>query len=168
MHPLGLVLFAILVLGSWYWWQKQPPEQRRSASWKLILIFLVIGLLALAITGRMHWLGALIALTLPFLKQLLPLILRFVPGLARWWQSQQAAKRQNGKGSNQNSGRQRGHKNSMSREEALEVLGLSPNASREEVLAAHRRLMQKIHPDREGSAYLAAQVNAARDTLLDS
>ncbi len=165
MHPLGLVLFAILVLGSWYWWQKQPPEQRRSASWKLILIFLVIGLLALAITGRMHWLGALIALALPFMKQLLPLLLRFVPGLARWWQSQKTAKRQ---GSKRNSAHQRGHQNSMSREEALEVLGLPPGASREDVLAAHRRLMQKIHPDREGSAYLAAQVNAARDTLLDS
>ncbi|MGR9105884.1 MAG: DnaJ domain-containing protein [Gammaproteobacteria bacterium] len=54
----------------------------------------------------------------------------------------------------------------MSREEALEVLGLAPNASRNEVLAAHRRLIQKIHPDRGGSGYLAAKINRAREVLL--
>ena len=35
----------------------------------------------------------------------------------------------------------------MSRAEAYEVLGLKPNASDEEIVAAHRKLMQKIHPD---------------------
>lgn len=167
MHPLGLVLFAVIALGSWYWWQKQPPEQRRSASWKLVLLFLVIGLLALAITGRMHWLGALIALTLPFLKKLLPLLLRFLPGLARWWQSQQKKRPQGQQRSGKHSGKNTSNANRMSREEALDVLGLKPGANREEILAAHRRLMQKVHPDREGSAYLAAQINAARDSLLD-
>lgn len=167
MHPLGLVLFAVIALGSWYWWQKQPPEQHRSASWKLVLLFLVIGLLALAITGRMHWLGAVIALTLPFLKQLLPLLLRFLPGLARWWQSQQRKRPQGQQGSGKHSGKNTSSANRMSREEALDVLGLKPGANREEILAAHRRLMQKVHPDREGSAYLAAQINAARDSLLD-
>jgi hypothetical protein len=54
----------------------------------------------------------------------------------------------------------------MSRAQALEVLGLRDGALREEIVTAHRRLIQKLHPDRGGSSYLAAQLNEAKRVLL--
>lgn len=51
-------------------------------------------------------------------------------------------------------------------EEALQILGLSGNPSKEEIIQAHRRLINKLHPDRGGSDFLAARVNQAKDVLL--
>lgn len=55
----------------------------------------------------------------------------------------------------------------MDRDEAYRVLGLEPGASDDEIIAAHKRLMQRLHPDRGGSDLLASRVNAARRRLLD-
>lgn len=56
--------------------------------------------------------------------------------------------------------------NDMQIEEARMTLGLDTHFDIEAVEKAHKRLIQKLHPDRGGNDYLAARVNQARDTLL--
>lgn len=62
----------------------------------------------------------------------------------------------------------------MTRDEALQVLGLKPGASCEEVRIAHRELAQMLHPDkfddnkrlRERAERQMRSINEARDVLL--
>ena len=54
----------------------------------------------------------------------------------------------------------------MSRQEALEILGLDESATKEDIVEAHRTMVQRNHPDRGGSTWVTARINRAKDVLL--
>ncbi len=60
-----------------------------------------------------------------------------------------------------------GTSSQMDAEQALAVLGLDAGASKSDIIEAHRRLMQKLHPDRGGTDYLAATLNLAKKVLIN-
>ncbi|MFV0646043.1 MAG: J domain-containing protein [Sphingomonadaceae bacterium] len=50
---------------------------------------------------------------------------------------------------------------------ARKLLGVPPSASYSEIIAAHKRLVALVHPDRGGTNEQVHEANAARDLLLD-
>jgi hypothetical protein len=239
IRALLLLCVAVVLIIFIRWLFRQP----RNVYWQWIAILLAIGLLLMVATGRAHWLTAIFAAFLPFIRAILtllssvPLLKRVLAGKGAAQSAAEPSGRQtssvqsryirmtlahdsgdiNGevlegqfKGRalkqlnleellqllrecqddeesvallqafldrvyedkwRQQAGAHGQHPPSngsdeVSREEALQILGISSDASEEEIIEAHRRLMQKLHPDRGGSAYLAAKINLAKETLL--
>ncbi len=55
----------------------------------------------------------------------------------------------------------------MTPTQAARVLEVPVSASADLINEAHKRLITRVHPDAGGSVALAAQVNQARDVLLN-
>lgn len=154
-----VILIAVLAIGLILWHKiknARGKERKRLILWAAAgSAIAVLGLLA--VTGKLNWITALIGGLIAFIPRLLPL-LKYLPLYAQYKQYRTSHQQQ----SSQNTS----HQGGMTRENAYKILGLKDGASKEEILAAHKRMMQKIHPDRGGSDFLAAQINQAKDTLL--
>lgn len=244
MNPLSFLLILVVAFGLWLYYCQLPRQQRGRFLLRLLVAGIIFVILLLAVTRRLYLLGALFALLLPFLRHLLPVVLRLLPFLGAWRRQRQQQQGTSGNRSKvasrvlemeldhdsgimygtvlegpmegreladleddefiellqycrrqdaesarlletyldkrfgekwrdddpESDGEQGDEEPSrsgpMSDEEAYEILGLEPGADREAIKQAHRRLMQKVHPDRGGSPYLASRINAARSHLL--
>ncbi len=147
---MAILFYIILALGAGFalwrgssWYASLPKNSGADILGQLLAMLLVGAAIALIVSGR----EAVLVALLPFIY----------PYFARWYQQHSFKKQQQPAG---------GASAEMTKAEALEILGLAENCSEDDILAAHIKLMSVNHPDRGGSAYLAARINAARDLLL--
>jgi hypothetical protein len=162
---MQIVVIAVLILAAFFLirivLREAAPEIAANA--KKLVFYIVLAILAgLALTGRLAWLLAGIGALAAAMLRLAPVIAQFSPILARLFLRKDAPGSGNSSHQQARSGNER-----MSREEALRILGLESGADRRAIIEAHRRLIQKLHPDRGGSDFLAAQINQARKLLLN-
>jgi len=158
--PRLIILIAVAAIGLILWHkitQAKAEERKKLMLWSLIGSILAI-LAILALTGHLNIITAAIA----GLVALIPRLLQYAKYLP--FISNMVNKQANSTGSSQ--APPTPGKGKMAKNEAIEILALKPGYSDEDVIAAHRRMMQKVHPDRGGSDYLAAQINQAKKTLL--
>ena len=158
-----IILLAVIAIGLilWYKISNAPADKRKNLIFWSTAGVIIGTLVVLAATGRMHWLYALGGTIAAFMPRVIS-ALRYLPLINRFRQQYTQ------KGGQQSRQQPTGRTNpgNMTVAQAREILGVSANATRDEIIKAHKRMMQKVHPDRGGSDFLAAQINQAKDTLL--
>lgn len=166
MHWILGIALAVTVFIILKQWGALSAEKKKTAAWKMALVAGGALLLFMVLTGRIHVLTAGVAALLPLLRKL-PMLLKFMPVIRRMTGQDQSHSGAQCNGTNGDSSRQSAASyGGMGLDEACDTLGVAPTASREDIIAAHRRLIQKLHPDRGGNDYLAAKINEAKSVLL--
>ena len=110
-----------------------------------ILVIICVALFTLAFTGR--------------LPAALAILAAIAPLAAGWWKARKDSEEEPDLFFNEET-------EINSREKALQVLGLDTDATEADIRQAYKKLMQNLHPDHEGSEWIAAKLNEARDFLL--
>lgn len=131
---------AIGLFGLYKFFLSASPKQVGAFLTAVVFLILTVALLFMAVTGR--------------LPAAIALVVAIWPLALAYWKARQPRKPVASKSAK------------MSRAEALEILGLSEPASAETIEEAYKRLMMKVHPDQQGSDWMAAKLNEARDLLL--
>ena len=110
-----------------------------------ILVIICVALFTLAFTGR--------------LPAALAILAAIAPLAAGWWKARKDSEEEPDLFFNEET-------EINSREKALQVLGLDTDATEADIRQAYKKLMQNLPPDHEGSEWIAAKLNEARDFLL--
>ena len=141
-----------------------------AGKFKIFSIIMGALVLFLAVTGHLNLLLALFGLVMAVLARWMPVLLRYAPQIGRLLYFFRAQKQQTHWQRNEGSKRNNHFKQNsrMSLDEAYEILDLKKGASKDEIIIAHRKLMQKMHPDRGGNNYFAAKINMAKQILLEN
>ncbi len=150
MPYLLLVIGLLIGLYALYRFFLNANVQQIKAFILAALAFIIgIAIFALAITGR--------------LPAALALVGALIPLAAGLWKM----RREEESGLSGNGTQTKAKTNTpMARADALEVLGLEDGAGEEEIKTAYKKLMKKLHPDNEGSDWMAAKLNQAKELLL--
>ena len=156
-----VIILAVAAIAYLLWFKikkAKGDEKKKLIAWT-VGGGIVAVLAFLALTGRLNVITAAITGAVAMLPKVVNM-LRYLPLLNKFRQHANSSSQQN-----QNN-QQASAQTKMDKKQACEILGIKPDASKEEIIKAHKRMMQKVHPDRGGSDYLAAQINQAKDTLL--
>jgi len=153
---IRLFLALVALVGvMWYlsWYSKADSSDRNRSLITVLLYGMAAALLIMVLTGRIPWLFAMLSAATPWISRAFMI-------KQMWSRINQAT------GNQSRSPPPETPSSTMSREEALQILGLEGDVTEQQIKEAHRKLIQRIHPDRGGSGYLASWINQAKDTLL--